>query len=83
VRRPDGRDLDVILHVNPRLPEKGLAVVYNPLDQEERKVITLPLYYTGLTEAALIREQDGKPQRYTLWTAPTASKCRSKCRPTG
>ena len=66
VRRPDGRDLDIILHVNPRLPEKGLAVVYNPLDREERKVITLPLYYTGLTETALIREQDGKPQRYTL-----------------
>jgi hypothetical protein len=58
--------LDIILHVNPRLPEKGLAVVYNPLDREERKVITLPLYYTGLTETALIREQDGKPQRYTL-----------------
>ena len=66
VRRPDGRDLDIILHVNPHLPEKGLAVVYNPLDQDERKVITLPLYYTGLTNTALIREQDGKPQRYTL-----------------
>ena len=66
VRRPDGRDLDVILHVNPRLPEKGLAVVYNPLDQEVRKSITLPLYYTGLTSAALIRERDGKPQRYVL-----------------
>jgi len=66
VRRPDGRDLDMILHVNPRLPEKGLAVVYNPLDQEERRVITLPLYYTGLTGTALIREQEGKPQRYPL-----------------
>ena len=66
VRRPDGRDLDVILHVNARLPEKGLAVVYNPLDQEVRKSITLPLYYTGLTNTALIREQDGKPQRYVL-----------------
>jgi hypothetical protein len=66
VRRPDGRDLDVILHVNPRLPEKGLAVIYNPLDQEVRKSIALPLYYTGLTKAALIREQDGKPRRYVL-----------------
>ena len=66
VRRPDGRDVDVILHVNPRLPEKGLAVVYNPLDQEVRKTVTLPLYYTGLTKLALIREQDGKPQRYIL-----------------
>jgi hypothetical protein len=66
VRRPDGRDVDIILHVNPRLPEKGLAVVYNPLDQDERKVITLPLYYTGLSDTALIREQEGKSQRYTL-----------------
>ena len=66
VRRTDGRDVDVILHVNARLPEKGLAVVYNPLDQEVRKSITLPLYYTGLTNTALIREQDGKPQRYVL-----------------
>jgi hypothetical protein len=66
VRRPDGRDLDVILHVNPRLTEKGLAVVYNPLDQEVRKRITLPLYYTGLSNTALIREQDGKPRRYVL-----------------
>jgi hypothetical protein len=66
VRRPDGRDLDVILHVNPRLPEKGLAVVYNPLDQDVRKTIRLPLYYTGLTHAAFVREQDGKSQRYIL-----------------
>jgi len=66
VRRPDGRDLDVMLHVNPRLPEKGFAVVYNPLDREVRKSITLPLYYTGLTEAASIRERDGRPQRYVL-----------------
>jgi hypothetical protein len=66
VRRPDGRDLDAILHVNPRLPEKGVAVVYNPLDQEVRKTMTLPLYYTGLARTALIREQEGKPQRYVL-----------------
>jgi hypothetical protein len=66
VRRPDGRDLDAILHVNPRLPEKGLAVIYNPLDQEIGKTVTLPLYYTGLAKSALIREQEGKPRRYDL-----------------
>lgn len=66
VRRPDGRDLDVILHVNPQLPEKGLAVVYNPLSKEMRETITLPLYYTGLTNAVRIREQDGTPRRYVL-----------------
>jgi hypothetical protein len=28
--------------------------------------MTLPLYYTGLARTALIREQEGKPQRYVL-----------------
>ena len=31
IRRADGRDIDAILHVNPRLKEKGSAMVYNPL----------------------------------------------------
>ncbi len=66
VRRPDGRDVDVILHVNPRLAEKGLAVVYNPLDQAVRRSVALPLYYTGLTREAFIRQEDGNPRRYVL-----------------
>jgi hypothetical protein len=43
-----------------------LAVVFNLLDQDERRSIGLPLYYTGLTNTALIREQDGRPKRYML-----------------
>jgi hypothetical protein len=66
VRRPDGLHLDIILHVNPQLPEKGLAVIYNPLGSEMSETITLPLYYTGLTNSALIRQQDGTPKRYVL-----------------
>ncbi|MCE5310986.1 MAG: hypothetical protein LLG20_25370 [Acidobacteriales bacterium] len=66
VRRPDARDLDVIMHVNPRLPQKGLAVIYNPLSVEVSKTVTLPLYYTGLTTAARIREQEGPTRRYAL-----------------
>jgi hypothetical protein len=60
VRRADGRDIDCLLHVNPQLKQKGLAVVYNPLDQAVKKTIKLPLYYTGLTETAQVSEQ-GKP----------------------
>jgi hypothetical protein len=66
VRRPDGRDIDCILHVNPRLKQKGLAMVYNPLDRPISKNLKLPLYYTGLTKRARIREQEGKPKRYKL-----------------
>jgi hypothetical protein len=66
VRRADGRDIDCILHVNPRLKSKGLAMVYNPLDQTVVRQLRLPLYYTGLTDAATVREQNGPPRRYTL-----------------
>ncbi len=66
VRRPDGRDIDCILHVNPRLKTKGLAVVHNPLACDVEKELTLPLYYTGLTKKAMIAERDGKSRRYTL-----------------
>jgi hypothetical protein len=66
VRRADGRDIDAILHVNPQLKEKGLAMVYNPLDVEVTRTVTLLLYYTGLAGNALIREQDGEPRKYPL-----------------
>ncbi|GHB57820.1 hypothetical protein GCM10007390_09060 [Persicitalea jodogahamensis] len=66
LRRPDGRDWDGILHVNPALPEKGLVMLYNPLKEAITRRIQLPLYYTGLTEIASIREQEGKAKTYPL-----------------
>jgi hypothetical protein len=35
LRRADGRDWDGWLHVNPRLPECGLAMFYNPLERAD------------------------------------------------
>jgi hypothetical protein len=66
VRRADGRDIDTLLHVNPQLEWKGLAMVYNPLDIEVTRTLTLPLYYTGLVGNVLIREQDGPPKLHEL-----------------
>jgi len=66
VLRPDGRDIDCILHVNPQLKYKGLAMVYNPLDRTVKKQLKLPLYYTGLSKTASIREQHGKNTEYVL-----------------
>ena len=66
VRRPDGRDLDCILHVNPQLTQKGLAMIYNPLDHRVNKELKLPLYYTGLAKTARIREQNGKAKKFKL-----------------
>ena len=65
-RRADGRDLDWMLHVNPSLDHKGMLVVFNPLEVEAQRTITLDLYYTGLTKSALIREQEGESRRYEL-----------------
>jgi hypothetical protein len=48
LRRADGRDWDGVLHVNPALEERALAVVWNPLDHEIERTIALPLHYSGL-----------------------------------
>ena len=66
LRRADGRDLDYILHVNPALPEKGLLMVYNPLDHEIQHPLTVPLYYTGITERARVAERDRTPKTHRL-----------------
>lgn len=66
VRRADGRNLDAVLHVNPTLPTKGFAMIYNPADVPLQQEITLPLYYTGLREMALVTEQNGKSVRIKL-----------------
>jgi len=50
LRRPDGQDWDGILHVNPAGREKGLVMLYNPLNREVRRTIQIPVYYTGLSK---------------------------------
>lgn len=66
VRRPDGQHLDCILHVNPQITPQGLAMVYNPLSERIHAYLTLPLYYTGITEHARISEQARNPISYAL-----------------
>ncbi|TDB67575.1 alpha-galactosidase [Arundinibacter roseus] len=66
LRRADGRDWDGIMHVDPNLPQKALIMLYNPLKQPITRKIRIPLYYTGLTTEARIREMDGATQTLTL-----------------
>ena len=49
-RRPDGRKLDWMLHVNPRLETQGMLLVYNPSNQRMRQDLLVDLYYTGLKD---------------------------------
>ncbi|GAB4051547.1 alpha-galactosidase [Spirosoma litoris] len=66
LRRPDGRDWDGILHVNPAGKVKGLVMLFNPLKTKITRTIKLPLYYTGLRETAQIRQGEGKAKSYRL-----------------
>ncbi|MCY1722774.1 hypothetical protein OU798_20660 [Prolixibacteraceae bacterium Z1-6] len=66
LRRADGRDIDYMMHINPKLKEKGFLLVFNPTDNVIRKKITVPLYYTGLTDVAQIREQEHTAKTFKL-----------------
>lgn len=50
LRRADGRDWDGWLHVNPTLETPAMAMLYNPTKTPITRVISVPLYYSGLSE---------------------------------
>ena len=64
--RADARDLDWMLHVNPKLKEKGMLVVFNPLNEPVTRKLRVNLYYTGLTTSARLREKGGAAKRFKL-----------------
>ena len=66
LRRPDGRDIDYMLHVNHELKEKGFLMVFNPTDKVIKKKIMVPLYYTGITKKAMVREQENNSKLFSL-----------------
>lgn len=66
VKRPDLQSVDSYMHVNPRLPIKGLVMVFNPTMDRVSTSLNLPLYYTGLTDVATISEQGSDPKRFAL-----------------
>jgi hypothetical protein len=65
-RRADGRDLDWMLHANPRLETRGMLVVYNPLQREVQRTINVDLYYTGATESVRVRREGGAAEEFQL-----------------
>lgn len=66
VRRPDGMDYDGLLHVNPELDEKGLLMLYNPLEKAIKKTINVNLYYTGITEQASVSKNGDEATQLKL-----------------
>lgn len=66
LRRPDGRDWDGILHVNPYLQEKGFLMVFNPTEEAITRTLKIPLYYTGLAYKAEFEDENGQRLTATL-----------------
>jgi hypothetical protein len=62
LRRADGRDWDGWMHVDPKGKEKALVMLFNPTNQPMSKDLVIPLYYTGLSDAAKI-SVEGKNQK--------------------
>ena len=63
LRRPDGRDWDGWVMVDP-MPGDGMraiASLFNPLDKPIQRRIVLPLYYAGLSGNAEVAVGDGAP----------------------
>ena len=58
LRRADGRDWDGWMHVSPTLKDRAFVLLFNPTSEVLKRIIRLPLYYTGLKDAALVRLKD-------------------------
>jgi len=65
-RRADARDLDWMLHANPKLKEKGLLAVFNPLDQTLQRTLRVNVYYTGLSDQAQVSEEGGPAKVFSI-----------------
>ena len=66
LRRADGRDWDGWMHVNSALAQKGLMMLFNPTEAPITRTIALPLYYTGLSKTAVVKDAKGISKTYTL-----------------
>ena len=72
LRRPDGRGLDYYLHVNPAGKEKGMLLVFNPLDRSGQGDPRHP---------ALLHRPDRTPRRSAnrkAWRRHTSSTANTR-----
>jgi len=66
LRRADGRDWDGILHVSTTLKQKGFLLVFNPTKEKIERKVRVPVYYTGLTDTAIVKEKDSTERKYPI-----------------
>jgi hypothetical protein len=67
-RRPDGRDIDWLLHVNPAIDERAMLIVHNPLAEPVTRTLRVDLRLAGLrTKASLTHDgQDAAAREITI-----------------
>lgn len=61
-----------MLHVHPRLDERALLAVFNPLDEPIERTIVVPLHYAGLVDACRAGVDGAPPVRLPLDRASRA-----------
>jgi hypothetical protein len=66
LKRADGRNWDGWMHIDPAGNEKGLVMLFNPTSEKVTEEITLPLYYTGLKDEAVIRQENSPAKTYSI-----------------
>lgn len=74
-RRPDGRDLDWFLHINPTLEIPAMLIIHNPSAAAVDRSLPIDLYYSGLTGATVMEGSDGTPAAINL-----DARCRATVR---
>ncbi len=65
-RRADGRDLDWMLHVDPKLDTPGMLVVWNPMERPVERRLELDLTYTGLRGSCVAASEGGERTELTV-----------------
>lgn len=86
LRRADGRRIDGVVHVNPALPTKALAVCYNPTAQALTEELEIPLHYAGLRGRATLEGGDsdgGRMRRRTVALDGTTARLKVTVPPMG
>lgn len=66
LRRADMQSIDSFMHVNPSIDNHALAMMFNPTNHTVSQWLNLPLYYTGLTGNARIKQEEAVFISYEL-----------------
>jgi len=59
-RRPDGQDVDWVMHSSADCDPPAMLIAYNPTPEQRKRVVPINLYYAGLRRRTIASNQDGE-----------------------